>query len=206
MQLLKLIIMATTFLASATSAMAQKQTKKVLLVIDVQENLLKPHSKLHVDPKTVSSFIENLNKSIKFFKENNMPVIYTINEWTNPILNLLSGNVCKKGNKGIDIDKSVDLVSDQVYKKSKMSALSNKELSRFLKQNDISEVYITGLFAEACVKGTTKAAIHNNYNVVIIEDAVGSRNSKKKLRSISYCQRKGAKIISSNQLFSAIKQ
>ena len=53
-----------------------------------------------------------------------------------------------------------------------------KSFLHFLKENSISELYITGLFAEACIKGTAKGAIRNNYNAVIIEDAVGSKNTK----------------------------
>ena len=72
--------MATAMLTTGTATLGQTSNKKALLVIDVQENLLNPNSKLHVDPPAISSFIQNLNKSIKFFEENNMPVIYTVNE------------------------------------------------------------------------------------------------------------------------------
>jgi nicotinamidase-related amidase len=117
------------------------------------------------------------------------------------LLNLLTGNVCKKGSKGTGIDKRVNLVNDTIYHKSKNNALGNKELSRFLKENAISELYITGLFAEACVKATTKAALEKNYSATIIEDATGSKNTKKKLKSIGYCKRKGSNIILTDQLF-----
>jgi nicotinamidase-related amidase len=192
--------MTTTVLMKGNSVTVQRQNKKALLVIDVQENLLDSRSRLHMDPIAVSSFIRNLNKSIEFFEANNLPVIYIVNEWTDPILNLLTGNVCKKGGKGTGIDKKVNRVNDKVYSKSRMNALTNKELSRFLKASAISELYITGLFAEACIKGTAKGAIRNNYSAVIIEDAIGSKNTKKKLASLLYCERKGANIISTQQL------
>ncbi len=192
--------MATAILATATKTFAQTQGKKALLVIDVQENLLNPNSKLHADSPAIPSFIQNLNKSIKFFEENNMPVIYTVNEWTNPIMNMLTGNVCKKGAKGTGIDKRILLLNDNIYTKSKMSALANKELAQYLKDNAISELYITGLFAEYCVKGTAKAAIKHNYKVTIIEDAVGSKSAAKKLKSLSICKGNGSNIITSDQL------
>ena len=98
------------------------------------------------------------------------------------------------------IDKKVNRVNGKVYSKSRMNALTNEELSGFLKCNSISELYITGLFAEACIKGTTMGAIKNNYKAVLIEDAIGSKNRKKKLASLLYCERKGANIISTHQL------
>jgi len=178
----------------------KNEREKALLVIDVQENLLNPRSRLHMDPAAVFSFTNNLNKTIEFFQANKLPVIYTINEWKNPVLNLLTGNVCKKGAKGTNIDKNVHVINGNVYTKSKMNALSNKQLSLFLKQHSIAEIYITGLFAEACIKHTARGALKNSYKTVIIEDAVGSSNLKKKLASLLYCERKGAAIISTEEL------
>ena len=192
--------MTTTVLMKGNSIAEQKEKKRALLVIDVQENLLDTRSRIHMDPSAISSFIRNLNRSIGFFEANFLPVMYVVNEWTNPMLNLVTGNVCKKGGKGTGIDKRVNRVNGMVYSKSRMSALTNKELSLFLKENSISEVYITGLLAEACIKETTMNAIKNNYNAVIIEDAIGSKNTKKKLASLLYCERKGAIIISAEQL------
>jgi len=192
--------MTTTVLMKGNSVAEQKHKKKALLVIDVQENLLDARSRIHMDPMRVSPFIRSLNKSIGYFEENHLPVIYIVNEWTNPVLNLLTGNVCKKGGKGTGIDQRVNRTNGKIYSKSRMSALTNKELALFLKENAISELYITGLLAEACVKGTTMSAIRNNYTAVLIEDAIGSKYTKKKLASLLYCERKGAKIISSYQL------
>jgi nicotinamidase-related amidase len=185
---------------NSKAALAQKTEKKALLVIDVQENLLDSTSKLHMEPASIDSFVVNLNKSILFFKENGQPVIYTQNLWTNPILNMLTGNVCKKGAKGTGIDGRVIRANGPVYEKSKMSVLSNKEFVRFLKENSISELYITGLFAEACVQGTAKDAIRKSYKVTIIEDAIGSKTAKKKMRSVGSCVSKGAKTIKADQL------
>ena len=192
--------MPTSILTTSTIEFTEMLNKKALLVIDVQENLLKSDSKVHMDPTAVPSFIQNLNKSIAFFEENNLPVIYVVNEWTNPILNLLTGNVCKKGSKGTGIDKRVHLASDTVYRKSKMNALTNKELLHFLEENSISQLYIAGLFAEACIKETVKGGIKNDYKVIIIEDAIGSRTISKKSRSVSFYKHKGISVITADHL------
>jgi len=193
--------MTTRVLMANKFALLKNESKKALLVIDVQENLLNPHSMLHMDPAAVFSFINRLNKTIEFFQAHKWPVLYTINEWTNPVLNLITGNVCKRGGKGTNIDNRVHVIDGNVYSKSKMNALSNKQISLFLKDHSISELYITGLFAEACVKHTARVALKNYYKAVLIEDAIGSSNLKKKLASLLYCERKGANIISTAELF-----
>ncbi|MDP4262829.1 MAG: cysteine hydrolase [Bacteroidota bacterium] len=177
----------------------QEQGKKALLVIDVQENLVNPASKMHMEKTGIDSFLNNVNKSIDDFKARGLPVLYTVNEWSNPVLNWLTGNVCKKGGKGTGLDKRVRIVNDKVYVKSRMNVLTNKKLVSYLKDNSITELYITGLFAEACVKATVKAGIRNNYKVAVIEDAVGAKNRKKKTHSLKYYKRRGATLISTGQ-------
>src|SRR5690349_12035802 len=88
---IKLLIMATTIVTTHTEVLAQTGRKMALLVIDVQENLLKPESKWHMDTAAIPSFLSSLNRAIQFFEENHLPVLYTQNEWTNPILNMISG-------------------------------------------------------------------------------------------------------------------
>lgn len=192
-------------LITTGTVFAQRQNKKALLVIDVQENLLKTTSKMHADPGTILPFLYNLNKSISVFNAKNYPVIYTINEWTNPLVNALTGNVCKKGGEGTGIDKRVSLVSDHIYYKSKMNALTNKALLEYLHSEGITELYITGLFAEACVRATQKNATLGNFKVIIVEDAVGSRSANKKRKAMENCQKNGAKLVKAVELTQSVE-
>jgi len=176
------------------------QNKKALIVIDVQENLLKSKSTMHMDIDKVDPFVTSLNRSIKIFEQQGMPVIYTINEWTNPILNLITGNVCKKGAKGTEISSRVSVVSKNIFYKSSSDIFSNEKLRDFLKRESISELYITGLLAEYCVKSSVNSALDSQFKVTIIEDAVGSKNEKNKAKSMSRCSVKGANVIHSSTM------
>ena len=178
----------------------QAQNKKALLVIDVQENLVNPGSKIHMDPTGRDSFFNSVNRSIDTFQARGLPVIYIVNQWTNPVLNWFTGNVCKKGGKGTGIDKRVRLVNDKIYIKSKGNALTNKELLDYLKNNSITELYLAGLFAEECVKGTLKGGIRQDFKVTMVEDAIGAKSRKNKTKSIEYYKRKEANVIKSNQI------
>lgn len=81
---------------SLTEADCQNMSKKALLVLDVQENLVDPESRLHIDCSNLDVFFMNLNSSIELFNEREDLVIYIINEWSNPVVNLFTGNACKK--------------------------------------------------------------------------------------------------------------
>lgn len=176
------------------------EIRKALLVIDVQENLLNPGSKMHIETAVADFFLASVNKSIDYFNSKGLPVLYTVNEWSNPLLNLLTGNVCKKGGKGTGLDKRIRVINDNIYSKSKMNAFTNKNLWDYLRSNSITELYITGLFAEACVKATVRAGLKNDFKVAVIEDAVGSRKRKNKTRSVNFYKRRGAQLIGADQL------
>jgi nicotinamidase-related amidase len=45
-----------------------------------------------------------------------------------------------------------------------------------------------------------KGAIKYDYNVILIEDAVGSRSDSQKSKSVSFCKDKGTTVITTNQL------
>jgi nicotinamidase-related amidase len=183
-----------------TIAAQAQEPKRTLIVIDIQENLLKPTSRLHMENSKVDPFIKSVNAAVAEFAEHQHAVIYTVNEWTNPVVNFFTGNVCKKGSAGTAIAKEVKIVSTKVYNKSKNDAFSNKALSEFLRTSGTEELYIVGLFAEACIQATVRAALKNHYKVFVVEDAVGSRSEKKKLRSLKRCIKLGATITSSPAL------
>jgi nicotinamidase-related amidase len=169
--------------------------RKALLVIDIQENLVNPNSKIHIDTSGIDLFFHNLNKSISQFDDNKDLIIYVVNEWTSPFMNWATGNVCKKGGAGVGIDKRLLIVNDRIYSKSKSNALTNKDLLKNLRDNKITDVYVMGLLAEGCVKATVKGLRKEKFNALVIEDALGSKNITIKTKVIDDFHENGIKTI-----------
>ena len=68
--------------------MTKKTFDKALLVIDIQENLVNPDSKIHMDTTNIDRFLRNVNHSIEVFENSGLPVFYITNEWTNLFIKL----------------------------------------------------------------------------------------------------------------------
>jgi hypothetical protein len=82
------------------------ESKQILLVIDMQTNLLMPgKGGLHVDSQQTASLIMNVNRAIQTAESRGIPVCYVLNEWTNPIMNFFTNNVCKKGARGTGVGR-----------------------------------------------------------------------------------------------------
>ncbi|MDD4374463.1 MAG: cysteine hydrolase [Bacteroidales bacterium] len=180
---------------SLNDSYGQTADNKALIVIDIQENLVNQNSKIHIDTSGIDLFFQNLNTSITQFDNNKDLVVYVVNEWTDPFKNLFTGNACKKGGIGVGLDKRLLLVNDKIYSKSKPNALKNKDLLNHLRDNNISEVYVMGLLAEGCVKATIQGLIKENFNVIVIEDALGSKSSNKKSKVLDYLHKNNIKTI-----------
>ncbi len=179
----------------------QMQDKRLLMVIDMQENLINPQSKLHIDTCGIDSFFINVNSTISKFKQKGNSIVYILNEWTNPVQNWMTGNVCKKGGAGVGFDKRLLIAGAMIFHKAKPNSLSNKDLLKFINKNNITEVYIVGLMAEHCVKATAKGLKSEKLKVAVVEDALGSKSPKHKLRTIAYFKRNNIKILKEKELY-----
>ncbi len=173
---------------------------KALLVIDIQENLLNPDSRIHIDLKNVDQFFKNVNRTIDLFEHSGLPVLYITNEWSNFLVNWITGNVCKKGGEGVGPDPRLRRVNMKLYRKSTKSALLNAELLQELRYMKVSEIVLVGLFAEHCVKATMMGALKNNFRVTVVTDALGSKSEKNLKRSLEYYRRKEVVLKTANMM------
>src|SRR5208283_1714472 len=120
------------YLVSIQATDGQIPGKKALFVIDMQENLVNPSSPMHIDTVGIRTFFTHINEAIETYQKRGDAVIYIVNEWNNPIENWMTGNVCKKGGKGVGLDPRLVKVNSTIYSKSHPNSLSNKDLLKFI--------------------------------------------------------------------------
>ena len=87
------------------------------------------------------------------------------------------------------------VVSENVFEKSKASALTSEAFTDFIKKNDIEEFYITGADATACVKSTSYNLAKAGYKVYVISDCVTSYDLKKMDEMLKYYDDKGCEVL-----------
>lgn len=182
--------------------MKTKTFEKALLVIDIQQNLVSPGSRMCMDITNIDQFFKNVNQTIDIFENSGSPVFYITNEWSNFLLNWVTGNVCKKGAKGVGPDPRLKRVNMELYRKSVKSAFGNAKLLKDLQDRNVSEVFLVGLLAEYCVKATMMDALKNNFKVTVITDALGSKNEANMRRSLTYYHSKKVNLVSTDIMIS----
>ncbi len=152
---------------------------KALVVIDLQNDITKNYKKI----------IGQVNKAIDWAVASEMHIIYikhyNLSEKTRTF---------KPDTKGAELVPELKVVTDNVFEKSKASALTSESFAGFIEKNDIEEFYITGADATACVKSTSYNLVKAGYKVHVISDCVTSYDLKKLDEMFAYYAGKGCDV------------
>jgi nicotinamidase-related amidase len=159
--------------------------KKALIIIDIQNDITKNYKEV----------IGNINKAIDLAVDNDIHVVYIRHE------NLSAGTRTFKPNThGAELAPDLKMVSNHVFTKYKGNALSCEEFADFIRQNEISEFFVAGADAVACVKSTVYNLRKANYGVNVLSDCVTSYDKRKIDEMLRYYESQGSKIICLNDL------
>ena len=110
-----------------------------LVVIDLQNDITKNYKEI----------IERVNQAIDWAVSNAFFVIYIQHN------NLSAGTrTFKPDTHGAELVPELKVVSEYIFTKTKSNALTSEAFAAFIQENGITEFYIAGADAAACVKST----------------------------------------------------
>ena len=160
---------------------------KALVVIDIQNDITKNYKEI----------IDDINKSIDWAVNNDIHVVYIRHE------NLSAGTRTLKPNThGSELAVDLKIASQNIFTKCKGSALTSEAFVDFIKQNEISEFFITGADATICVKSTVFNLRKENYEVTVLSDCITSWDKKQIPEMLQYYEKNGGRVITLNALLS----
>lgn len=90
----------------------------------------------------------------------------------------------------------LDVVSDNVFVKTKGNALTSEGFVKFIEENGINEFYVCGADATACVKSTCFNMTKCGYTVHVLSDCVTSYDKSKIDEMLKYYESKGCELLS----------
>ena len=142
-------------------------SKQALIVIDIQNDYFENGALPLVNPVEASI---NANKVIEHFRANNLPIAHI--QHVSPEGAPFMG----PGTKGVEIHENVKpLEGEKVFQKNYPNSFRGTGLLDYLKENEVTEVVITGMMTHMCVDATTRAAFDYEYKCPVIGDACASR-------------------------------
>ncbi len=152
---------------------------KALVVIDIQNDITKHYRDI----------IGNINAAIDWAVAEGMHIVYIKHN------NISAATrTFKPGTKGSELVPEMKVVSDNIFVKTKSNALTSEAFSKFIAANGISEFYITGADATACVKSTCFNMAKAGFIVHVLSDCVTSYNLTKLPDMLAYYESKGCEV------------
>lgn len=152
---------------------------KALVVIDLQNDITKNYKEI----------IERVNQAIDWADKNGLYVVYIQHN------NLSAGTrTFKPGTRGAELVPELKIVSDFIFTKTKSNALTSEDFSAFIHEHGITEFFVAGADATACIKSTCYNMTKNGYIVHVLSDCITSYDKKKLPEMLAYYESKGCTV------------
>ncbi len=153
---------------------------KALVVIDIQNDITKHYRDI----------IDNINAVIEWAVFEGMHIVYIRHN------NITAGTrTFKPGTHGDELVPELRVVSDNIFVKTKSNALTSEAFATFIAENGITEFYITGADATACVKSTCFNMRKAGYTVHVLSDCITSYDLNKLPEMLAYYEKQGCELI-----------
>ena len=150
-----------------------------LVVIDLQNDITKNYKEI----------IEKVNEAIDWAAGKALWVVYIQHN------NLSAGTrTFKPGTRGAELVPEMKVVSDHIFTKAKSNALTSEKFAAFIKENSITEFYIAGADAAACIKSTCFNMTKSGCTVHVLSDCITSYDKKKLPEMLAYYESKGCTV------------
>ena len=150
-----------------------------LVVIDLQNDITKNYREI----------IENVNEAIDRAVREELWIVYIQHN------NLSAGTrTFKPGTHGAELVPELKVVSDHIFTKSKSNALTSEAFAAFLQEHGLTEFYIAGADATACIKSTCFNMTKSGYTVHVLSDCITSYDKKKLPEMLTYYESKGCSV------------
>ncbi|AZB23425.1 cysteine hydrolase [Chryseobacterium bernardetii] len=145
-------------------------SKQALIIIDIQNDYFENGALELVNPIEASL---NAGKVLEHFRKNNLPIAHIQHISANPA----ESPVFVEGKSGAEIHENVKpLPGENVFQKFYPNSFRETGLLDYLKENDVTEVVITGMMTHMCIDATTRAACDFGYKCTVVGDACASRD------------------------------
>lgn len=173
-----------------------ESTKTVLLVMDMQEDFLGEKAKMPINKEQIPAITAVVNSLIDEFERNGQPIIYIKSEFPKIALgNRIRHHAAIVGSPGTNIYGKIRISGKLIFSKKKPNAFSNPEFEKYLVENQVCQLVITGVYADQCVLDTALGALDRKYQVTFVRNGVGSSSQNAVNRACEKVKKRGAEVI-----------
>ena len=155
------------------------------VVIDLQNDITKNYKEI----------IAKVNEAVDWAEQKELWIVYIQHS------NLSAGTrTFKPGTRGAELVPELNVVSNHIFTKVKSNALTSEAFAAFIRERGISEFYVVGADAAACIKSTCYNMAKSGYTVHVLSDCITSYDKKKLPELLAYYASKGCSVVTLSQV------
>lgn len=156
-----------------------------LVVIELQNDITKNYKEI----------IAKVNEAVDWAEQKELWIVYIQHS------NLSAGTrTFKPGTRGAELVPELNVVSNHIFTKVKSNALTSEAFAAFIRERGISEFYVVGADAAACIKSTCYNMAKSGYTVHVLSDCITSYDKKKLPELLAYYASKGCSVVTLSQV------
>ena len=191
--------------------------KCALLVIDMQDEFVKPHWSPDWVPEATRQ-VPRIKMLIEHCRSKNIPVIYTVYSKTHDYLDRpKTGKFMPGRYSDLDIDSSLFYVSGRVWhelaprkdeiviKKSSYGAFYDTPLETILKNMEKDTVIICGTLTNYCCGATARQAYERSFKVLFGSDVTSTDDPEMQEPELKVLRKGYAKILNAEEIINALR-
>ncbi|HLP47465.1 MAG TPA: isochorismatase family cysteine hydrolase [Candidatus Kapabacteria bacterium] len=185
----------------------------VLIILDMQKDFLLKEGLLKVWGGP--AIIPNLQKLIKVFHKNDLPVIFTRHIYENPEQDGGATARWWKANRHSMLlrehtwhseisDFLIPDTKDRIISKRRYSAFFGTDLEILLRTANINDVVITGVCTNICCEATAHDAFFRDFNIFFVIDGTGATDEEAHLSSLRNISLAYGNIVTTAQIINSV--
>lgn len=171
--------------------------KTALLIIDVQKDYF-PNGKMELTGSLEASL--KIRELLEHFRKAGKPVIHIQHVSARPGAAFFLPNT-----PGMEFHENVTPKQDEkIFVKNFPNSFRETGLGRYLAENQISKLVITGMMTHMCVDTTVRAAFDLGYECLVAGDCCATRNLTYKGRRIEAADVQNSFLAALNGIFATV--
>jgi nicotinamidase-related amidase len=177
--------------------MDRSDQRRALLLIDFQDDFLADSGRMPVARDQVGPVLAATRAAISQAQARGDLIVQIGNEFKpyDVVGNLLRRGAAISGRPGTRWDSRFAAPGTVYLAKWKSDAFCNPALEKLLREHRIHDVILAGLYANACVTATAKAAMGRGFHVQVLSDAVACHSDASREAALERLRGRGAQIV-----------
>lgn len=171
---------------------------RALILMDLQADFTGPGARYPVDPSAVPGLLAAVRTLLGHAPERcHVVQVRTAFPADDRILNWFRNHAAVEGSAGTSPDPRFGSVDGPVVWKARPDAFAGTDLDDILRRKQTSHLILAGVFTEACVYWTARAALNRGYRVTVVTDAVAGSSASATERALADLEGRGVRLASS---------